>query len=62
MPTTLRGFTIVPFDMHSSLVAHDPTTYTNPRKDALALVDIRVLDHIVIGGECAISLAERGLI
>jgi hypothetical protein len=38
VPTTLRGFTIVPFDMHSSLVAHDPTTYTNPKKDALALV------------------------
>jgi DNA repair protein RadC len=30
--------------------------------DALALVDIRVLDHIIIaGGEC-VSLAERGLL
>jgi hypothetical protein len=36
--TTLRAFTILPFDIHSGLQAHDPTTYTNPRKDALALV------------------------
>ncbi|HYV38852.1 MAG TPA: di-heme oxidoredictase family protein, partial [Gemmataceae bacterium] len=36
--TTLRSFTITPFDIHSGLQAHDPTTYTNPRKDALALV------------------------
>jgi hypothetical protein len=38
VPPTLRAFTIVPFDIHSGLQAHDPTTYTNPRKDALALV------------------------
>jgi DNA repair protein RadC len=31
-------------------------------KDALALVDIRVLDHVVIGDQLATSLAERGLI
>ena len=30
--------------------------------DALALVDIRVLDHLVIGDGCAVSLAERGLV
>ena len=30
--------------------------------DALALVDIRVLDHIVIGGSDYVSFAERGLI
>ena len=29
---------------------------------ALELVDIRVLDHIVIGGNSHISMAERGLI
>ena len=35
---------------------------TNRLKDALALVDIRVLDHFVIGdGECT-SFAERGLL
>jgi DNA repair protein RadC len=30
--------------------------------DALALVDIRVLDHILIAGSSTISFAERGLI
>ncbi|WP_369160261.1 DNA repair protein RadC [Candidatus Thiodiazotropha sp. LNASS1] len=35
---------------------------TQRLKDALALVDIRVLDHIVIGEGEAVSLAERGLI
>ena len=29
--------------------------------DALALVDIRVLDHIVLGRQTNVSLAERGL-
>lgn len=31
-------------------------------RDALALVDIRVLDHIVVGGTSTISFAERGLL
>jgi DNA repair protein RadC len=31
-------------------------------KEALALVDIRLLDHIIIGDGAAVSLAERGLI
>jgi DNA repair protein RadC len=31
-------------------------------KEALALVDVRVLDHIVVGGGDALSLAERGLL
>ena len=31
-------------------------------RDALALVDIRVLDHLVVGGTAVTSLAERGLI
>ena len=34
---------------------------TKRLKDALALVDIRVLDHIIIGEEI-VSFAERGLI
>ncbi len=34
---------------------------TSRLKDALALVDIRVLDHFVVGEGC-ISFAERGLI
>jgi DNA repair protein RadC len=31
-------------------------------RDALALVDIRVLDHLIVGGARTMSLAERGLI
>jgi DNA repair protein RadC len=31
-------------------------------KESLALVDIRVLDHIIIGGADTVSLAERGLL
>ena len=35
---------------------------TQRLKDALSLVDIRVLDHLVVGGGDVISMAERGLI
>jgi DNA repair protein RadC len=35
---------------------------TQRLKDALSLVDIRVLDHIIIAGGVATSLAERGVI
>jgi DNA repair protein RadC len=31
-------------------------------KDALGLVDIRLLDHIIIGDGASVSLAERGVI
>ena len=34
---------------------------TRRLQEALGLVDIRVLDHIIVGDEC-VSLAERGLI
>ncbi|NOX42705.1 MAG: hypothetical protein GXP19_03095, partial [Gammaproteobacteria bacterium] len=30
--------------------------------DALKLVDIRVLDHIIVGNGCSFSFAERGLL
>jgi DNA repair protein RadC len=35
---------------------------TRRLKEALSLVEIRVLDHLVVGGSELISLAERGLI
>lgn len=35
---------------------------TDALKQALGLVDVRVLDHIVIGEQGALSFAERGLI
>jgi DNA repair protein RadC len=35
---------------------------TQRLKDALALVDVRVLDHFIIGDGTGVSMAERGLI
>ncbi len=35
---------------------------TRTLKQALALVDIRVLDHFVVAGSGAVSFAERGLL
>ena len=49
---------------HPSGVAepsHADEQITQRLKDALALVDIRVLDHFVIGDE-VVSFAERGLL
>ncbi len=37
------------------------TALTQRLRDALALVDIRVLDHLVVGDGEAVSMAERGL-
>lgn len=31
-------------------------------REALALVDIRLLDHIIVGDGASVSLAERGMI
>ncbi len=35
---------------------------TQRLKDALALIDVRVLDHLIIGQGEGTSLAERGLL
>ena len=35
---------------------------TNRLRDALALVDVRVLDHFVVTGDAIVSFAERGLL
>lgn len=35
---------------------------TTRLQEALALVDVRVLDHIIVGSEGSVSFAERGLI
>jgi DNA repair protein RadC len=35
---------------------------TRTLTEALALVDIKVLDHFIVGGSTAMSFAERGLI
>jgi DNA repair protein RadC len=50
---------------HPSGVAepsHADELITRRLKDALALVDIRVLDHLVIGGAVVESFSERGLL
>ncbi len=35
---------------------------TTTLKSALALVDVRVLDHVVVGQGQVVSMAERGLL
>jgi len=35
---------------------------TNRLRDALSLIDVRVLDHVIIAGPSLVSMAERGLI
>jgi DNA repair protein RadC len=35
---------------------------TNRIRDALALVDVRLLDHLIIGMSAATSFAQRGMI
>ena len=50
---------------HPSGVAepsHADEILTQTLKQALALVDVKVLDHFIIGGGTAMSFAERGLI
>ncbi|MCK9503109.1 MAG: DNA repair protein RadC [Porticoccaceae bacterium] len=42
--------------------SRDDEAITRRLKEALALVDIRVLDHVVVGAGCGVSMAERGLI
>ncbi len=50
---------------HPSGVAepsHADETLTQALKQALALVDVRVLDHFIIAGAQVIGFAERGLL
>jgi DNA repair protein RadC len=42
--------------------SHADELLTNSLKAALALVDVRVLDHFVVGGSSVLSFAERGLL
>jgi len=35
---------------------------TQSLKQALGVVDVRVLDHFVVGGDAVMSFAERGLL
>ncbi len=42
--------------------SHSDQSITQKLKDALALVDIRLLDHFIIGDGAPTSLAERGML
>ncbi|MFB2962850.1 DNA repair protein RadC [Aeromonas jandaei] len=42
--------------------SHSDRVFTQALKEALALVDVRLLDHLVVGAEGVASLAERGLL
>ena len=42
--------------------SHADEMITKRIKDACALMDIRVLDHLIVSGKDAVSMAERGLI
>lgn len=37
-------------------------TLTQTLKGSLALVDVRVLDHVIVSGDKALSMAEKGLL
>ena len=41
--------------------SHADEVLTSALKSALALVDVKVLDHLIIAGERVMSFAERGL-
>ncbi len=59
-------------DSHMSLVHNhpsgDPTpseadkALTHRLQDALGLIDVRVLDHIIVAGGQALSFADAGLL
>ena len=42
--------------------SHADEIITKRIKEACGLMDIRVLDHLIVSGKDAVSLAERGLI
>ena len=61
----LNAAAIVFFHNHPSGVAepsHADETITQRLRDALALVDVRVLDHFVVAAGETVSFSERGLI
>jgi DNA repair protein RadC len=42
--------------------SHADETLTQALKQALALIDVRVLDHFIVAGSGVLSFAERGLL
>ena len=62
---SLNAAAVILAHNHPSGVA-DPSQadelITHRLRDALAIVDIRCLDHLIVGGASVTSLAERGVI
>ena len=61
----LNAAAVVLFHNHPSGVAEPSQAdeiITHRLREALALVDVRVLDHFVVTGGDSVSFAERGLI
>lgn len=61
----LNAAAVVLFHNHPSGVAepsHADEAITQRLRDALALVDIRVVDHFVVAAGESVSFAERGLL
>ncbi len=61
----LNAAAVIFFHNHPSGVAepsHSDEAITQRLRDALALLDVRVLDHYVVANGGAVSFAERGLL
>jgi DNA repair protein RadC len=59
-----NGAAALAFHNHPSGVSEpsaDDLRLTRRLRETLALVDIRLLDHLIVGDTC-LSLAERGLL
>jgi len=62
---TLNAAAVTFYHNHPSGVAEPSQAdlrITSRLKDALALVDVRVLDHFIVSAEGSTSMAERGLL
>ncbi len=62
---TIRAAAVIFAHNHPSGVAEPSQAderITRRLKDALALIDIRVLDHLIVCGSDCTSMAERGLV
>jgi DNA repair protein RadC len=61
----LNAAAVVLFHNHPSGIAEPSRSdeaITQRLKEALALVDVRVLDHVVVAAGESVSFAERGLL
>ncbi len=60
-----QAASVVLFHNHPSMVcdvSHADELITNRLRDCLALIDVKVKDHLIIGGGSVFSFAESGLL